>query len=92
MANVNDFIKKNIINHLISLGLDQSNAAWCAEQGIRHYEKAVGNSKNPFNDACDYAGMMASQRSLSFKYKSPKSKTKPRSKRPEEAFDFGGDK
>jgi len=90
MASVDQFIKKNIKQHLISHGLDEANANWCAEQGFLHYQRAVDNSKNPFNDACDYAGMMAEQRSLTFKYRAPKAKVKPRKKRPEEAFDFGG--
>lgn len=90
MTDINQFIKKNIADHLVSLGLDKYNAEWCAEQGLRHYKKAVGNGKNPFNEACDYAGMMASQRSLTFKYASPKAKSKTRAKRPQEAFDFFG--
>lgn len=90
MTDVNAFIKNNIVAHLVSLGLDKHNAEWCAEQGLIHYKKKVSNSKNPFVEACDYAGMMASQRSLIFKYSSPKSKSKPRAKRPQEAFDFGG--
>lgn len=76
--------------HLVSLGLDKYNAEWCAEQALRHYKEAIGNSKNPFNEACDYAGMMASQRSLTFKCSSPKAKSKPRAKKPQGSTDFGG--
>jgi len=86
--NAIDFIHNNIKKHLMECGLDSGNAEWCAQQGVAHYKKRVGNSKNPFNEACDYAGLIAGQRSLTFKYVSPKAKAKPRAKRPQEAFDF----
>lgn len=85
---VNKFIHDNIKRHLIGCGLDSANAEWCAQQGVIHYKQRIGNSKNAFNEACDYAGLMAGQRSLTFKYASPKAMSKPRAKRPQEAFDF----
>ena len=88
MAKVNEFMAKNIAQHLVKLGLDQANASWCADRGVKHYEKHVVNSKNPFTEACDYAGAIAEQRSLTFKYSSPKSKTKPRRQKPQDIFDF----
>ena len=55
MSKVTDFIFSNIKQHLMSLGLDEVNANWCARKGTEHFQKAVGSSKNPFNDACNYA-------------------------------------
>lgn len=89
MSKVTDFMFNNIKQHLMKLGLDEGNANWRARKGVEHFEKAVGSSKNPFNDACAYAGMMAEQRSLKFKYVAPKGQQRPRSKKPQEAFDFG---
>lgn len=82
------FIVSNIKSHLISLGLTESNAQWCAEQGFIHYQKRVSNSRDPFKEACDYAGLKASERCFDFKYKPPKAKGTKRTKKPQEAFNF----
>lgn len=90
MANPSEFIFSNVKAHLIALGLGEAQAASCARKGVEHWERAVGSSKNPFNEACDYAGMMAEQVCLGFKYKSPKATSKPRNKRPPDALDLRG--
>lgn len=84
------FIVREIKKQLISQGVDEANADWCANQGYAHYEKRVSNSKDPFKEACDYAGLKAEERCLKFKYRSPKAKVKRRAKKPQEAFNFGG--
>ena len=56
MSKVTDFMFNNIKQHLMKLGLDEGNANWCSRKGVEHFEKTVGSSKNPFNDACAYAG------------------------------------
>jgi hypothetical protein len=78
------------VQHLVSLGLDENNAEWCAMQGWNYYQKQISNSRDPFKDACDYAALRALERSLSFNYKPPKAKSRPRTKKPQEAFNFGG--
>lgn len=88
--NVPQFIFDNIRGHLLALGLDEGNATSCARKGVEHYTRKVGSSKNPFNEACDEAGRIASSRVPSFRYVSPKAKGSKRVKRPQEAFDFGG--
>ena len=88
MSKVTDFIFNNIKQHLMSLGLDEGNANWCARKGAEHFQKAVGSSNNQFNDACNYAGLLAGQRCLKFKYSAQKAQSKQRAKKPQEAFDF----
>ena len=92
MAGVNDVLAKSIKAHLVSCGLDSSNAAWCADRSVDYFKYRVCNSKDPFKECCDHAGLLAGQRSLTFKYQSPKSKAARRSKKPQEVslFDVGG--
>lgn len=90
MSNPAGFIFDNIKRHLMDLGLVEGVATSCARQGVEHWRRAVGSSKNPFNEACDYAGMIAGQVCLGFKYKSHKAASKPRNKRPPDALDLRG--
>lgn len=90
MSNPADFIFSNVKRHLMGLGLAEGMAASCARKGVEHWQRAIGSSKNPFNEACDYAGMIAEQVCMGFRYKSPKAPTKARSKRPPEALDLRG--
>lgn len=84
-----EFIKKNIVNHLVSLELPELDAQLCASYGYDLFIKTTANSKNPFKDACDIAGLKAMERGVKgFKYKSPVSKSTRRTKKPQEAFDF----
>lgn len=88
--NVNDFIRTNIKKHLESLGLDAKLSYSCACDGLRFYSRAIANTSNPFKAACDHAGEQAKNYDLKFKYKSPSSASARTSKKPQEAFDFGG--
>ncbi|WJZ69966.1 membrane lipoprotein [Vibrio phage vB_VpaM_XM1] len=84
----NDFVKKHILEHLIGLGLEHHTAIACADKGVEFYNRQVANARDPFKEACDYAGNIAMQRNAKFKYKSPTSKRQARQKRPQEAFKF----
>ncbi|MBV1842225.1 hypothetical protein [Photobacterium ganghwense] len=86
--NPTEFLKKNIIEHLMKQGINEANAEYCAIQGIQFFEKKTSNTKDAFNDACNHAGLIAEQRCFGFKYKPPVSKTTRRLKRPQEAFNF----
>lgn len=84
-----DFIFANVKRHLMALGCPEGAATSAARKGVEHWERCVGNSKNPFNEACDYAGKLAQTMAPRFKYVSPKAARGSRVKRPQEAFDFG---
>lgn len=90
MSNPAEFIFSNVKRHLMSLGCPEGAATSSARKGVEHWQRAVGSSKNPFNEACDYAGMIAEQVCLGFKYKPPKAASKPRNKRPPDALDLRG--
>lgn len=83
------FIVNNITKHLVSLGLEEHAAIGCANKAFEFYQKKISNSRDPFKEACDFAGKLAMERNLKFKYKSPTSKRGARSKKPQEAFNFG---
>lgn len=82
------WMTKQIENVLIGGGLDEANARWCANQGYEYYRKTVCNSKDPLAETINYAGHLAETRSLTYKHKQAKPKSKPRAKRPPEAFNF----
>ncbi len=88
MMSPNEFLKKNIVEHLMKQGINKPNAEYCATQGVNFYSKKTANSKDVFKDACNHAGLIAEQRCFGFTYKAPVSKTTRRNKRPQEAFDF----
>ena len=83
-----DFLIKQISDYLVSVGYSISVSASCAYSGWEFFDKSVCNSKDAFKDACDHAGLKAQIMQPSVKYKSPKSKTTRRAKRPQEAFKF----
>lgn len=81
-------VLKGIYDHLISLGYSESNSTLSAQFGWEFFERSVCNSRDPFKDACDHAGARAQTKQTDIKYKSPKAKTKPRAKKPQDAFNF----
>lgn len=81
---------KAINQHLESLGFSKAVSAKCAFDGYMHFEKKVCNSRDPYLEACNFAGEKAHVMQPSVKYKAPKKKSKPRAKKPQDAFDFGG--
>ena len=90
--NVDEFVRVNFEKHLESLGLDAKLSYSCACDGARFYNRAIANSSNPFKAACDHAGDQARNYDSKFKYKSPSSASARTSKKPQEAFNFGGGK
>lgn len=82
------FIEQEVSKELISQGLTQSQALSFAIKAGEYFEGSVCNSRDPFKECCDYAGDMASKAVVGFKYKSPKAKSRPRTKKPQEAFKF----
>lgn len=87
--NKDNFIKENIVKHLVSIKLPESDAVICADYGLDLFNKTTANSSNPFKDACDIAGAKAMERVVKgFKYKSPVSKSTRRARKPQEAFNF----
>lgn len=84
-----DFLIKEIHRYLTSLGFSESNSAICAQYGYEFYERSICNSRDPFKDSCDHAGAKAQMAQPKIKYKSPKAKSKPRTKKPQDAFNFG---
>ncbi len=84
-----EFIESNIKSHLESLGLSETLSGIYAQKGYEHYQSSVCNTRDAFKDACDHAGMLAQQNVSGFKYKPPKAKSRARTKKPQEAFNFG---
>lgn len=84
-----NYISEQIKSHLINIGYSPYIADSCAQQGGVYYTKAVCNSKDPLKECCDHAGKLAQQKQPEVKYKSPKSQYRKRTKKPQEAFNFG---
>ncbi|MGL5669073.1 MAG: hypothetical protein ACRDD9_23470 [Shewanella sp.] len=88
MAQVNEFVHKNIKAHLEKCGLDSSSASTAAMKGVDFFSGQVCNSKNAFKDACDHAGAWAQSMGFKFKYVSPRRAGGQRKKKPQEVFNF----
>lgn len=84
-----EFLTTAIKDYLVSLGLPSGAALHYAIKGAEHFKSSICNSRDPFKEACDYAGGLAQSGVVSFKYKSPKSQPVRRKKKPQEAFNFG---
>lgn len=84
-----EFIVKQVKDELLRQGLSDAQASSFSFKAGEFFYKSVCNSKDPFKDSCDYAGMLAQSQIKGFKYKPPKSKSRSRTKRPQEAFNFG---
>ena len=89
MSSVRETIIQGINQHLIDIGYSTSNSALSAQKGWEFFERQICNSRDPFKDSCDHAGAHAQTAQPKVKYKSPKGKTKARTKKPQEAFNFG---
>lgn len=85
---IKQLITKNITDHLVELGLDPFKAKQCADKAFIYYQKQIGNSKDPYKQACDHAGDLACGMVAKFKYKSPSNRSKRMTKKPQDAFDF----
>lgn len=85
---IRTLIITNITEHLIKCGLDEFRAKQCAAKSFTFYQKEVGNSKDPYKQACDHAGQLACGMVPKFKYKSPSNRAKRQTKRPQDVFDF----
>ncbi|CAH0528438.1 hypothetical protein CTH30272_02122 [Allocatenococcus thiocycli] len=85
-----DIVIKNVHEHLVSCGFSVQNSLTQAGKAWQFFQKQICNSRDPFKDACDFAGGQAVLIEPKIKYKSPKAKSKPRTKKPQEAFNFGG--
>lgn len=85
-----DYVSNKIKEYLISIGYRESVAMLSAKEGGCFFTKSCCNSKDAFKECCDFAGKIAQQKQPSIKYKQPKSPTRKRSKKPQEAFNFGG--
>ncbi len=83
-----EWIIKQVAKVLIEGGVDEQNAKWCAERAYDHFNKNICNSKDPMGETINYAGLLAETRSLTYKHKQIKPKSKPRPKRPPEVFGF----
>ena len=83
-----DFIVKQVAIELESQGIAKCRAIKFANDAGDFFQTNVCNSKDPFKECCDYAGRNAESTIIGFKYKSPKSKSNPRRKKPQEAFVF----
>ncbi|WP_413114140.1 hypothetical protein [Thaumasiovibrio sp. DFM-14] len=84
------FIRNHIAANLSSQGLPPHCANFYAHRGVVYYQNVVSNSKDPFKDACDYAGKLAASRIASFNYQPVKQPPSRRSikARPQSLFDF----
>lgn len=51
-----DVVIKNIHAHLISCGFSAANSATQAGKAWQFFQKQICNSRDPYKDACDYAG------------------------------------
>lgn len=88
---MNEFIIGNISAYLIELGFSEINSKRSAQDAFYYYSKKVSNSKDAYKDTCDFAGAKAMISEPKIKYKSQKSKANRRNKKPQEAFNFGGE-
>lgn len=84
-----NFIIQNVCEHLVCCGFSQRVSAICAQYAWEFYDRSLCNSRNPYKDCCDHAGAKAQTMQIGVKYKSPRAKSKPRSKKPQDAFNFG---
>lgn len=83
-----ELIKIEIAKHLESVGFSVLTSIKAANVGLAYFNKQVCNSKDAFKESCDHAGDVAHKLQPKVKYKSPKAKSKPRYKKPPEAFNF----
>lgn len=84
-----DFLIREVKKHLVSCGFSENNSQFQAEKVWHFFQNQICNSRDPFKECCDYAGVQAALMETGVKYVSPKAKARKRgSKRPQEAFKF----
>lgn len=88
MTKIEYIITKQVEDYLLSIGFGKYNSKSQSMKCAEFYRSKLSNSKDVFKDCCDYAGSLAHTLEPNVKYKQPKSKSKPRKKKPQEAFNF----
>lgn len=85
-----DVVIKNIHAHLISCGFSAANSATQAGKAWQFFQKQICNSRDPYKDACDYAGGASAANRAQSEIQITKGKNESASKETSRGFQLRG--